>query len=106
MYIFSIQKLCNMYTAEVYKMYTRCIQNVSHISTSFVYILYTKLKELRQLNFVYKNMVQTFVEIWDIFCILFVHILRTPILIYKKIYILRTMDIYNLYIKFIQNLYK
>ena len=36
-------------------MFTRCMQNVSHtFRQTIVYILYTKLKGLRQLNFVYK----------------------------------------------------
>ena len=91
MYTFCIQQdVCNC-----------CIQNLYAFRQTFVYILYTKLKELCQLNFVYKmytkgsrNMgyisytsilyvfcIQTFAEMWNIlytnilytFCINFVY---------------------------------
>ena len=38
---FWIQKLCKKYATDVYKMYTKCIQNVYHISTNFyIYFVY------------------------------------------------------------------
>ena len=67
-------------------MYTKCIQNIYKIYTTFsqtlVYIFYTKSKELCQQNFVYKmyaKCIQNFVEMWDTFymqtfCIHFVYI--------------------------------
>ena len=81
-YTFCKQKLYKMYTSDVYKIHTTFWQR-------FVYILYTKLKELFQLNFVYKMVtkvcqnvgyilytdvlytlcIQKFVEMWDAFCI-------------------------------------
>ena len=45
MYVFGIQKLCKMYTINLYKMYAIYIQNnVSHISTNFFihYVYNTK----------------------------------------------------------------
>ena len=62
-----------MYTADVY-----CMQNVYKMYTTvrqtLVYILYTKLKELWQLNFVYKM----YTEVCrNVGCILYANILYT-----------------------------
>ena len=51
-YTFFIQKLYKMYPTDVYKMHTKCIYTI--FRQAFVYILWTKSKELCQLNFVYK----------------------------------------------------
>ena len=85
-YTFYTQKLYKMYTTDVYKMYAKCTYTTFH--QTFVYMLYTKSKELCQLNFVYKMFpkicrnveyilctffytfcIQKFVEMWDAFCI-------------------------------------
>ena len=65
-----------LYTTIVQDVYNRCIQNVSNISTNFAYILYTKLKELWHLKFVYK--------MYRKVCQNVGYILYTSILIYKK----------------------
>ena len=45
-YTFCIQKLYKIYTTDVYKMHTQCMQNVYHIPRkTFVYNFYTKLKD-------------------------------------------------------------
>ena len=116
-------------------MYTKSIGTL--FQQAFVYILYTKSKELMPakcciqnvynnllkcgIHFVYKHFVhilyntfciptkciQKFVKIWDIFCIqTFCIHFATSILIYKKCrYIINIMHSYNLYTKFIQNVY-
>ena len=49
-YTFFIQKLFKIYTTDVYKVYTECIQIHITFRQTFVYILYTKSKELCQQN--------------------------------------------------------
>ena len=89
-----------MYTTDVYKIYTKYIPHFNKLLHTF---LYTKLKELWQLNFVYK-MYTKFVEMWDTFCIQFAYILYNINSDLQKVYITKT--VYNLYTKFIQNVYK
>ena len=79
-YTFCIQKLCKMYTTDLYKM--DIYKMYTTFQQTFVYILFTKLKELWQLIFYIKRL-QKFLEMWDTFCIQFVYILHTSILIYK-----------------------
>ena len=66
-------------------MYTKCIQNVykmyNTFPQTFVYILYTKLKELWQL-ILHTKYIQKFSE--NVVYKHFVYILYTSILIYKK----------------------
>ena len=82
-----------MYTTDVCKIYTKLCKMYTTFQQTFVYILFTKSKELCQLNFVYKmytkvcRNVEHFVyikvvEMWDTFCIqtfciYFLHILYT-----------------------------
>ena len=82
-------KLCKTYTTDVYKINLTFRQ-------IFAYIFYTKLKELWQLNFVYKMYRKV---CWNVGCILY-----ASILIYKKCNIRKTY-IHNLYITSMQNLY-
>ena len=69
---------------------------------TFVYILFTKLNELWQLNFVSKMYIKI-VKMWDTFCIHFVYISSDL----QKVYILKTMftiwiqNSYRMYIQII-----
>ena len=94
---FCILKLYKMYTTDVYKMYARFQQ-------TFADLLYTKSKELCQLNFVY--------TMWTKVCrnvgyILYTNILYTICIhqfwstksVHHKHYV------YNLYTKFMQHVY-
>ena len=94
-YTFYIQKLYKMYTTDACKMYTTFRQ-------AFVWILYTKSKELCQLNFIYKLYTKV---CWSVGYILYTNILYTfCIQICQNVgYILYT-DI--LYTFCIQNVYK
>ena len=96
-YTFCILKLYKIYTTDVYKMYATFQQ-------TFADILYTKSKELCQLNFVYK--------MWTKVCrnvgyILYTNILYTICIhqfwstksVHHKHYV------YNLYTKFMQHVY-
>ena len=77
-------------------MYTKCIQNVCKMYTTFwqafMYILYTISKELCQLNFVYKM----YTDILYTFCI---HQFWSTKSVHHKHYV------YSLYTNFIQNVY-
>ena len=70
---FCVQKLCKMYTTDVYKMYTIFWQTCVHI-------LYTKSKELCQLNFIYKMYTKV---CQNVVCFLYTNILYTNILYLK-----------------------
>ena len=59
-YTFCIQKLCKMYTTDLYKM--DIYKMYTTFQQTFVYILFTKLKELWQLIFYIKRL-QKFLEI-------------------------------------------
>ena len=69
-----------MYTTDIYKMYTRCIQNVSHILTNFCIHFVYKIKRIMAAKFckqiVYKGLLKCGIH--------FVYILYTSVLIYKK----------------------
>ena len=109
---FCIQKLD---ATDVYKsLYTKvecnwCIQNVYNMYTTFqqtfVYILYTKLEEPWQLNSVYKVYVKV---CWNVGYIFYTYLLYTFCIhwfwstksVHHKNYV------YNLYTKFMQNVYK
>ena len=112
-----------MYPTDVYKMHTKCIYTI--FRQAFVYNLWTKSKELCQLNFVYKMYTKV---CQNVVYILYTKIFYTTFYIhfaYKmysllkceihfvyinsnllKAYIINFMYIYNLYTKFIQNVYK
>ena len=87
-------------------MYTKCMQNVNKMYTifrqTFVYILYTKSKELHQLNFVYKM----YGKVWRNFAYKhFVCILYTKFVEIKDTLCIQTFCIYFvclLYTKCIQ----
>ena len=107
-YTFCRQKLYKMYTL----MYTKCIEDVYHISTNFckfkTFKTYTTLKELRrQLNFVYK-MYTNFVKMRDTFstqtfCIHFVHVISDlqKVLIIKIICTICTQNSCRIYMQII-----
>ena len=78
-----------IYTADLYKMYTKCIP---HFDKTFEYILYTKLNEPWELNFV-----QKLVKMWDAFWIHFVYINSDL----QKMYIIKVM-----YAIYVQNSYR
>ena len=86
-------------------MYTKCTQNVYHIFwQAFVYILYTKLKELWQPNFVYKTYTKHFRNVGYILCknisyTLCIHQFWPTKSVHHKNFV------YNLYTKFIENVY-
>ena len=97
-----------LYTKIEQDVYNWCIQNVSNMNTifrqTFVYIFYTKLKELSQLKFVYKMCTEV--------CRNVAYILYTDILYTFCIYqfwstksVLHKNYAYNLYTKFIQSVY-
>ena len=111
--ILTTRKLCIHFvykncTRCILLVYTKCIQNVYKMYTTFrqafVYILYTKLKELWQLNFAYKMYTKVcqnvgyilYTNILYIFCI---HQSRSTKSVHHKNYV------YKLYTKFIQNVY-
>ena len=85
-----------LYTKIVQDAYNWCIQNVCNMYPTywltFVYVLYTKLKELWQLNFVYKIYTKVYRNVE--------YILYTSIPIYKKC----TNYVYNLYTELMQNI--
>ena len=92
-----------LYTKIVQDVYNWCIQNVYKMYTTFrqafVYILYTKSKELCQLNFVYKMYTKV---CWNVGYILYtfcIHQFWSTKSVHHKHYV------YNLYTKFIQNVY-
>ena len=58
------------------------IQNVYNISTNFCIHFVYKIKRIMAANFLYKTSTKVSRN-WDIFCIQFVYILHTSILIYK-----------------------
>ena len=66
---------------------------------TFAYILYTKLKELWQLNFVYKMYTKVCQNVGYILYTICIHELRSTKSAHHKNYV------YNLYTKFIQNVY-
>ena len=68
-YTFCIQKLYEMYTTDVYRMYTKCIPHSDKLR-----ILYTKLKELWQLSFVCKMCTKV---CWNVGYVLYKNILYT-----------------------------
>ena len=79
-YIFCIQKLYKIYTTDVYKMYTKCIQNVYHISTNFCIHFVYKIKRTMAAKFCIQNVYKSLPKCG----IHFLYILYTSILIYKK----------------------
>ena len=93
---------------DIYKIYTKNIQNICKMyptfQQTFLYILYTKSTELRQLNFVYKMYRKVcqnvgyifYTNILYIFCI---HQFWFTKSLHHKNYV------YNSYIKFMQNVY-
>ena len=78
-YTFCIQKLYKMHTTDVCKMYTKCIQNVSHISTLYIHFVY-KIKRTIAAKFCIQNVYKSLLKCGKHF----VHILYTSILIHKK----------------------
>ena len=86
-------------------MHTKCIQIVykmyNTFRQTFVYILYTKLKELWQL-ILHTKCIQKFTE--NVVYKHFLYILYTSILIYKKC-LHHKNYVYNLYTKFRENVY-
>ena len=92
-------------------MYTKCIQNVYKMYTTFrqtfVYIVYTKLKELWQLV-LYTKCIQKFVKMWYTFCIqtVFIHFSYInshlqKVYIIKIMYTIFTQNSYRMYIQII-----
>ena len=69
---------------------------------TFVYSLYTKLKELWQL-ILYTKCIQKFVEMWDTFCIQFVYINSDlqKVYIIKIMYTICIQNSYRMYIQII-----
>ena len=55
MQTFCIQNLCKMCATDVYKMYTKCIQNVSHISRIFWIHFVYKIKRTTAAKFCIQN---------------------------------------------------
>ena len=96
-YKFCIQKLCKMYTTDVCKMYTRCIQNVSHISTNFSIHFVYKIKRTMAVKIRIQNVYKSLSKCG----IHFVYINSDL----QKVYILKNY-VYNLYTKYMQNVYK
>ena len=60
-----------MYTTDdVYKMYARCLQNVSQISINFCMHFVYKIKRTMAAKICIQNVyLQKFIEMWDTFCI-------------------------------------
>ena len=69
-----------MYTTDVYKMYTKCVQNVNHISTNFCIHFVNKIKRTMAAKFCIQNVYKSLSK-----CeIYFAYVLDISILIYKK----------------------
>ena len=69
-----------MYTSDLYKMYVKCVQNVSHISTDFCIHFGYKIKETMAAKFCIQNVYKSLLKCG----IHFVYILYASVLIYKK----------------------
>ena len=69
-----------MYTTYVYKMYTKCVQNVNHISTNFCIHFVNKIKRTMAAKFCIQNVYKSLSKCG----IYFVYVLDISILIYKK----------------------
>ena len=99
-YIHFAYKSC---TRCIQLMYTKCIQNVSHILTNFCIHFEYKTKISLAANFFIQNVYKRLLKCGIHFvCILYTLCVYTAILIYKKSQKLCI----QLYTKFIQNVYR
>ena len=95
-YTFCIQKLCRMYTTDVYKMYTKCIQNVSHILANFCIHFVAKLWQLNFLCKICANVCRN--AGYNLYTFFRHHFSSTKSIYHKNC-------VYNLFKKFIRNVY-
>ena len=99
MYAFCIKKLYNLYTTDKYKMYTKYIQNVSHIPTNvFIHFVY-KVKRTMAAELCIQNVNKSLSNMGYILYTSFIHQFCSTKSVHHKNYI------YNLYTKLIQNVY-
>ena len=91
-----------MYTTDIYKMCTKCIENVCHISANFCIHFVYKIKRIMKATFCMQNVYKSLSK-----CeIHFVYTLNTFFIYHKKCKSLHHKNcVYNLYAKFIQNVH-